>query len=839
MKLSRKSAKRGDAAPASRSSAKGKPKPSSLGQPWIIAFLVAALIVAVIALVLFRQMNEASIRLKQEQVSAVAERHATELAAMIAGYARNMAYASERGRVRAAAAAGAASPDVRRAESDLDALFPGALRVLILPAGVDTPDDSLTPPLGYACLDLLQQTAASLRTSKAEVHRFGSDSEHIDLVHPIVDDATAELQGHLLVTLPVSQITDAVKSMRVRGELSLVQIGGGARVVLARSGSTRGKDEAKTVPVRGTAWHVVYRPPVGGELVGLTPTVFWALFGIALLLLAALLWALSRRQAKAYLEDQVTIIRLFKDAQNGRLAAAYPARLKDSRPLLDQLTHMVREAGPPRATRAKAEAPPTPAPIDSDLSTEALQVEEVNLAPRVDLDPSIFRAYDIRGIVDTGLTAAAVYEIGRAIGSEAYERGEQQVVVARDGRLSGPELSASLTQGLTASGRNVIDVGRVPTPVLYFATQYLGSGSGVMLTGSHNPANYNGLKIMLRGETLHGEGIQRLRHRIEGGKLLSGDGKVEQVDVATAYVERITSDVQLMRPLKVVVDCGNGVTGELGPRLLRELGCEVVEMFCEIDGNFPNHHPDPGKPENLIALSRAVPEQNADLGLAFDGDGDRLGVVDSAGKIIWPDRVLMLLATDVLLRQPGAKIIYDVKCSRHLDRIIRENGGEPQMGQTGHSFIKAQMKETGALLAGEMSGHIFFKERWFGFDDALYAAARLLEVLAAEKRPSSAVFDELPDAVTTPELNVAMKEGEHFELMQRLLASAQFPGAKLITIDGLRAEFPDGWGLVRASNTTPCLVLRFEADDAEALHRIQEEFRRQLLDLNPDLKLPF
>ncbi len=452
---------------------------------------------------------------------------------------------------------------------------------------------------------------------------------------------------------------------------------------------------------------------------------------------------------------------------------------------------------------------------------------------------SIFRAYDIRGIVGQTLTPEGVYAIGQAIGSVAHARGQTRVMVGRDGRLSGPELAAALGAGLAAAGLEVVDVGMVPTPVLYFATHHLGTGTGVMLTGSHNPPDYNGLKIMVAGDTLSEDGIQELRRRIETGALRSAAGSRRSADVLPAYLQRIVGDVTLARPLRVVVDCGNGVAGVAAPQLLRALGCEVTELFCEVDGHFPNHHPDPSVPENLKDLAAALAGDGADLGLAFDGDGDRLGVLSPDGRVVWPDRLLMLLAADVLARNPGGRIIYDVKCTRYLTPMIEGAGGVAEMWKTGHSLIKARMRESGALLAGEMSGHIFFKERWYGFDDALYAAARLLEILAADPRSPAEVFDALPDSVNTPELRVEMEEGAHFAFMERLAREGHFVGATLHTIDGVRADFTDGWGLVRASNTTPCLVLRFEADDVPALRRIQETFRRQMLAVEPGLTLPF
>jgi len=453
---------------------------------------------------------------------------------------------------------------------------------------------------------------------------------------------------------------------------------------------------------------------------------------------------------------------------------------------------------------------------------------------------SIFKAYDIRGIVGESLTPEIVTQIGQAIGSEAAAQNQKKVVVARDGRLSGPELIEALMTGLEMAGREVINIGMVPTPVLYFATYYLKTGSGVMLTGSHNPPNYNGLKIMIGENTLSGDAIQRLKERIDTRDLITGSGSRHTSDLHHAYISHIHKDVKLARPFKVVMDCGNGVAGVIAPHLLHALGCEVVKLFCEVDGHFPNHHPDPSMPENLEDLKKAVLAEGADLGLAFDGDGDRLGVVDAKGRIIWPDRQMILYATDLLTRHPGAQIIYDVKCSRHLINAIQQHGGDPLMWKTGHSFIKSKMKETGALLGGEMSGHIFFKERWYGFDDALYTAARLLEILSKDSRSPEEVFAALPDAVNTPELKLELAQfGEHYELMDKIRDSFQFEGADMTTIDGIRADFTDGWGLVRASNTTPCLVIRFEADNQAALERIQEQFRQQFLAIDHSLTLPF
>ena len=451
---------------------------------------------------------------------------------------------------------------------------------------------------------------------------------------------------------------------------------------------------------------------------------------------------------------------------------------------------------------------------------------------------SIFRAYDIRGVVGDTLTEAGVQRIGQAIGTEAAARGDQSVVVARDGRLSGPMLSAALIRGIRASGVNVIDVGMVPTPVLYFAAIHLeGTSSGVMLTGSHNPPDYNGLKIVLAGETLYGEEITDLHRRIVEGDLAEGEGALEERDVRPAYLQTILDDVKLTRPLKVVVDCGNGVAGEMAPELVSKLGCDIIPMFCEIDGNFPNHHPDPGKPANLVDMIAKVKETGADLGLAFDGDGDRVGVVTQTGQLIYPDKLMMLFAEDVCQRNPGAKIIFDVKCTGNLARVIEQAGGDAEMAKTGHSLIKARMKETGAALAGEMSGHIFFKERWFGFDDGLYSAVRLLEILAASGQDADSLFEQYPEDISTPELNIQVTDDNKFELVRRLAEEGQFGDGSINQIDGIRVDYADGWGLCRASNTTPVLVLRFEAKTEQALNRIRSTFVNELEKIQPGLEL--
>jgi len=451
----------------------------------------------------------------------------------------------------------------------------------------------------------------------------------------------------------------------------------------------------------------------------------------------------------------------------------------------------------------------------------------------------IFRAYDIRGIVETALTPDTVQLIGQAFATQALSQGQKTVVIGRDGRLSSPELAQRLGAGICAGGCDVIDIGMVPTPVLYYATHKLKTGTGIMVTGSHNPPQYNGLKMLIAGDTLYGDGIKALYQMIVEERLNDGTGTRTEQDVIPEYLDTIVNDIKLEKPLNIAVDCGNGVAGVCATELFTRLGCKVTELFCDVDGTFPNHHPDPSKPENLIDLQNAMKENALDIGLAFDGDGDRVGILDDKQNILWADRQMMLYAADVLKRKPGAQIIFDIKSTTNLAIVIKQLGGEPLMWKTGHSFIKAKMKETGAELAGEMSGHIFFKERWFGFDDGLYSAARMLEILSQHDETSSAIFEKLPDSINTPELQVNFEEGEHYKFMEKFIAQSSFENADTVTIDGIRVNYANGWGLVRPSNTTPCLVLRFEANDEDTLKEIQNTFREKMLAVDSSLDLPF
>jgi phosphomannomutase len=452
---------------------------------------------------------------------------------------------------------------------------------------------------------------------------------------------------------------------------------------------------------------------------------------------------------------------------------------------------------------------------------------------------SVFRAYDIRGVIGQDLDEHSFYSIGLALACYLQQLKRHQIFLAQDGRLTSPSLALALKKGLLESGIDVVDLGAVATPVMYYATHTQGIDCGLMVTGSHNPADYNGIKMVLAGKTLTQEDIDILYDLVSGAKRVKGQGKETTLDVMNDYMQRIISDIKIKRPLKVVVDCGNGIAGPIIPQVLSELGCEVIPLYCDVDGRFPNHHPDPTIEANLADLKEAISAHQADIGLAFDGDADRLGLVTNNGEMIWPDRLMMLYARDLLSRLPGATIVFDVKCSSHLEQVIIAADGVAKMCPTGHSIVKAVMKEENAALAGEMSGHLFFKDRWYGFDDALYSACRLLEIISASDLTVSEQFELIPNSVNTPELKIAIADEDKFLFMKRFGEEADFSEARIISIDGLRVEFANGWGLLRASNTTPCLVARFEAIDKNSLQHIQHLFKKQIHLVDNQLVLPF
>ncbi len=751
--------------------------------------------------------------------------------------------------------------------ADLAGTLPDIESVYLFPYG-DIPRSASEPTLGFAGLDLARRAETGQRLYPDAFPRDGQ--WYLQIAAPVRNPQSRAVVGSVLVVFSTAHLEPLMAGVNqeLGGQFSLVQSVDGSDRTIVSQGSGNGP-----VQIRDLAnpdWELQYRPasapaPLFNSMLAIILAVVPAVIA------AIVVWLLLGSAQRGLRQDVTVLIQWAHKVFGGERIK--PPTLKwdmmaSTAEVLHRLSQVVEKriaktaetARPRPGSGGQAAKPAADEPLfqdkdmldidmldgdddvlgfgGSDSPDNAPDVEEVRL-PDAEVSDGIFRAYDIRGIVGETLTPDVVSVIGRAIGSEAIARGVDSLCVGYDGRHSSPELADALATGVMATGCNVIHVDAVPTPVLYFATHELGTGSGVMVTGSHNPANYNGLKIMLGGETLSGDAIQKLLQRIRTGDFASGHGAQSQEDVRRAYLDRIVGDIAVAAPLKVVVDAGNGIAGELAPLLIEELGCEVIPLYCEVDGNFPNHHPDPGKPENLADLIERVRAEGADIGLAFDGDGDRLGVVTNTGKIIWPDRLLMLFARDVVSRNPGADVLYDVKCSRRLAGVISEAGGRPVMWKTGHSLMKAKMKETGALLAGEMSGHIFFGERWLGFDDGLYSAARLLEILGIEDRHCDEVFEDFPEDISTPELNVDVSDDTKFELVERLGREGNFGEANISTIDGIRVEYTDGWGLCRASNTTPVLVLRFEAETEDALERIKVVFREQLQKAAPDLVADF
>ncbi|GAB3100179.1 phosphomannomutase/phosphoglucomutase [Lysobacter terrae] len=653
------------------------------------------------------------------------------------------------------------------------------------------------PKTGYGRLAAMEQALAEQKPV-AWVVTDGLGKQKLALAAPVMRGA--EAIGVASVRLPLEKLTGGIDGARIPDETYLALRQGSASLVERGDKGLANGAEVMAAKIPGSDLRVAAAvPDVAGGPLGLG-WMACAIVTVVLLLAALAAW-------------------FYPTLSRGRTPRA--------------------EAGESTEQTLSQMAPEVIAPLPAAPVPQA----EKSAAPKagVAIDRGIFRAYDVRGVVGKTLDTGVAELLGQSIGSAMQQQGLLDIVVGRDGRLSGPELTEGLINGLRKAGRNVIDIGMAPTPVAYFGAFHLRAGSCVSVTGSHNPPDYNGFKIVIGGETLSGDAITDLYDRIAEDRLFTADapGSLRSQDIGDDYVQRIANDVQIDRPLKVVIDAGNGVAGDLGPRVLSAIGAEVTPLYCEIDGTFPNHHPDPSEPHNLDDLIRMVQRLDADLGIAFDGDGDRLGVVTRDGQNIFPDRLLMLFAQDVLERNPGAMIIFDVKCTGRLPGHILRHGGSPLMWKTGHSLIKAKMRETGAELAGEMSGHFFFKERWYGFDDGIYAAARLLEILSVQPDSPSATLAALPDGVSTPEIKVDAPDGDPHTFVERFRSVAQFEGGRTSTIDGLRVDFADGWGLVRASNTTPVLVMRFDADNPAALQRIQQAFRQQLLAIKPDLAVPF
>ncbi len=765
-----------------------------------------------------------------------------------------------------------------------------ALQVRLFFPGDYQVDRESKPPLGFASIDLLRQAEKSDKELPLEVHAYGSADAHLVVIRRVKDDA-----GKLIGLLHVSLAVDPYLKLPMEpqsndGYVELVQLIGTNNLVIQVAGNKsfrHGNPVKKKIP--GTQWAIDYWPPVAAvttteKTSGTYSNFLLPIGGVLIIVILLATFLIMRRGSSSETPREGNenvvyggAIKAIMDGLHPGLEKLVPnlPKSKGAKPVVplskgmqgDDVTRIatsekvnevaqqatgkpaVKKPAAPATTPTQQKKPaPTapqkpvaPAPAATAPKPEQSPAPAATATPKTEIPDVIFRQYDIRGVVGKSLNTGVVTEIGKAIGSEAKARNQDKIIVGRDGRDSGLELVEGLISGLRSTGCNVTDIGMVPTPVLYFATHHLETGSGVMVTGSHNGPEYNGLKIVLGGETLSGEAIQGIKQRIAKKDYVTGQGSLQTADIVADYVRRATEDipVALGGSYKLVIDCGNGIPGMVAPQIYKALGHDVVELYCDVDGKFPNHHPDPSQPDNLRDLIAKVKETGADLGFAFDGDGDRLGVVDAEGIILWPDRQMMLFAKDVLERNQGATIIYDVKCSRSLKTVIEESGGVPMMWKTGHSLIKNKMKECSAPLAGEMSGHIFFAERWYGFDDALYAGARLLEILTKTKSKPAEVFAGLPGGVATPEIRIPLAEKHHQKFMQALIKKAAFPDADISDIDGIRVDFSDRWGLIRPSNTTPCLIARFEADNDAGLEKVKSDFRSLIQSITPDLKLPF
>ncbi len=750
----------------------------------------------------------------------------------------------------------------------------GVVGARLIPLGFSDVDNQGVLPVSFATLDMLNK-AAKGETPAPEARKIG-DNWVIYSAAPLRSAANSPVTGTLLLGFSPQRLLNALPQMPDNvGQVELSQQFGSAG---AQTFLTRGQGDGSQPVSFDTGYANWKLQFTSGSALHTSPP-YWMLIVAAIVALVGVLLglylnesALKRRVAA----DARQLDQLIQELSGGKAVKSFGLSLPALNGLAQTLARFSlrnQPAAPTVAAQASESATPDGSTTSSATSsqfapqgveltdplfqdTDILDIDildenldflrsehlqamnsTVSIAPQ--FPDSIFRAYDIRGVVGDTLSAETAYWIGRAIGSQSIAQGEPNVSVGRDGRLSGPELVQQLIQGLHDAGCHVSDVGLVPTPALYYAANVLAGKTGVMLTGSHNPKDYNGFKIVIAGDTLANEQIQALHDRIKSNNLPAAKGSITKVNILDRYFKQIKDDIVLARKLKVVVDCGNGAAGVIAPQLIEALGCEVISLFAEVDGNFPNHHPDPGKLENLQDLIAKVNETGADLGLAFDGDGDRVGVVTNKGNVVYPDRLLMLFALDVLKRNPGADIIFDVKCTRRLTPLISQHGGRPVMWKTGHSLIKKEMKKSGALLAGEMSGHIFFKERWFGFDDGIYSAARLLEILSQESQTAEELFETFPNDISTPEINIKVTDVTKFSIIEALEKDAQWGDAKLTSIDGVRVDYPKGWGLVRASNTTPVLVLRFEAETEDELQRIKNVFHAELKKVAPDLELPF
>ena len=822
--------------------------------PLVAVFLMAALLVFV-----QQTLSGAAADNARAMARSVAASLAVQIGAAVDARRDLLALAVADGAAAAALGSGDKAA-VGLVESNLQSRVPGLLQVRLLTQDTSQPDPGGVAPMGYAGLDLMRRTLESPGSSPAEIHQIKSGAPYLATAHAL--NAGSDAAGVVFAAWDMRFLRRLVEaSADFPGRLQLTQGGEGGFVLAEGPGAIEGPLHQGAEEVPGTIWRVSYgiRPLAGtGDFLTLA-----GLAGAAVLALLLALFLQWRGLARDLRADLATLVTLGESAaRREAVSQLQPARLALARDAISLLAQYAREA---REAASAAGTMPQRRPVAAKPGigarahgmtngmSQGVEVEEIDSDPaellsaqlrptapgRIEVPETLFRAYDVRGVVGQGLDPGFAELLGRALSTLVQEQGGHRVAVARDARLSSPDLANALVKGLREAGCDVLDIGQAPTPLLNFALQTQPVQAGVVVTGSHNPPEYNGFKIVIGDRVLDGDGLQELRRRMADGVFGNGNGTLERADLLGEYTDAVLREVQLARPLKVVVDGGNGAAGELAVATLEALGCEVVGLFCEPDGSFPNHHPDPSTPDNLASLALEVQAQGADLGLALDGDGDRLGLVDNDGAVIWPDTLLMLLAADILGRHPGVDILYDVKSTRHLAGFVLGHGGRPIMWKSGHSRMRAKMLETGALLGGEFSGHIFIKDRWFGFDDAVYAAARLLELLALDARPAAEVFAELPSSPATPEYHLMLAEGQSRNLMRALDAHKVFDDARLVELDGLRVEFANGWGLIRPSNTTPSLTFRFEADDPGAVEEIKERFRDLLRRVAPDMQAPF
>jgi phosphomannomutase/phosphoglucomutase len=810
--------------------------------------------------------------LQREQIDRIASTFATQQATVMHRLFTRLGeriQSAARSPLALSAIASQSEEDIRLVEQAMLDYFPELISLKIITIGemgtaqIEGGDSGLR---NHIEMDMVRRTGKG-ESTQPESYKF--ENRWLTSMTALIDHPRiADRKAVVIITLDNDQLSAQLKFLdSAAGKFALEQRipgnDGTARSnTVAFSGSAAGEEFTRRAEVPGTPWNVSFTPSRALlDSIAMRP---WPLAGVFAATVVGLLVAVGLILVRfpRRLDDEVNL---------AISAADKKTPLELTVPELVVIAKQLRRATL-RAMRQGTAAPPDTLPVaevqesfeadraaanltnpmfqstsilDEDDEVLDLDLDESDAPPEAQagvpssLPDHVFRAYDIRGEAETELTDELVMQIGRAIGSVAGEMGEQTLVVGCDGRVSSPRIKSALIRSLMESGRDVIDIDLVPTPLLYFATRHLNCRSGVMVTGSHNPAADNGMKIVLNQQTIAAGGIQQLRERILNDDFTSGNGRMIREDIIPAYMEEVLHDIAIAIPLKIVIDAGNGATGRIAPRLFEDLGCEVVPLYCDVDGSFPNHPPDTSDEDNLADLARTVQEQGADFGVAFDGDGDRLAVVTSSGRIVRSDVLLMLYAQDVVSRNPGADVVFDVKCSRHLSALISRHGGRPVLWKTGHAFMKEKMAETGALLGGEFSGHMFFGERWYGFDDGMYAAARLAEILSTHGEGLDQSLAAFPETVNTPEILIPVPDDEKFALMEKFIGLADFSPGKVNTLDGIRVDYDNGWGLVRASNTVPALTARFEADTAEALEAIQSAFRAQISLAMPDLELNF